>query len=248
MMETKGVQRIEGRRLIKRKPGKSKNYFTAQTQESIIKYQKATTKEERHKIYEKEIFPAFDALVENLINVYGFNVIHETKKDLKSECVEFLYGAILKFNSAKNSKAFSYFNVVAKRYLTIRSKQNVKNVQRYISIDNQDGISNHDMETIENYSIVPTWEDMLEQKNLRENVRNLIKEIESLSTTENEKETVRAIKIVLDQLDDLDLVSKRAILLYIREITNLTPKQLSVVLSNLKKHYKTAKKTIEDAI
>jgi hypothetical protein len=245
-METKGVQRIGARRLIKRKPGKSKNYFTSQTQESIIKFQKAPTLADKHKIYEKEIFPAFDALVENLINVYGFNVIHETKKDLKSECVEFLYSTIMKFNSEKNSKAFSYFNVVAKRYLIIRSKQNVKNVQRYISLDNQETISAHDMDTIENYSIVPTWEDMLEQKNLRENVRNLINEIENLSTTDNEKETVRAIKIVLDQLDDLDLVSKRAILLYIREITNLAPKQLSVVLSNLKKHYRSAKRNLED--
>lgn len=243
-----GVQRQGTRRLIKRKPGKSKNYFTAQTQESIVKFQKTEEESERHKIYEKEILPAFDALVENLINVYGFNVLHETKKDLKNECVEFLYGAIMKFNSEKNSKAFSYFNVVAKRYLTIKSKQNVKNIQRYISLDNQDGISSHDMETIENYSVIPTWEDLLEEKNLRENVRNLINEIDNLSTTDNEKETIRAIKIVLDQLDDLDLVSKRAILLYIREITNLTPKQLSVVLSNLKKHYRTAKKNIEDAI
>lgn len=243
-----GVQRQGTRRLIKRKPGKSKNYFTAQTQESIVKFQQTEKELDRHKIYEKEIFPAFDALVENLINVYGFNVLHETKKDLKNECIEFLYGAIMKFNSAKNSKAFSYFNVVAKRYLTIKSKQNVKNIQRYISLDNQDAISSHDMETIENYSIIPTWEDLLEEKNLRENVRNLINEIDTLSTTDNEKETIRAIKIVLDQLDDLDLVSKRAILLYIREITNLTPKQLSVVLSNLKKHYRTAKKNIEDAI
>lgn len=235
----KGTKRTGIRRVIKRKPGKSKNYFTAQTQEAIVKYQQAETQKEKNVIYTKEIYPAFDALVENLINVYGFNVLFESKGDLKAECVQFLHNTLHKFNPEKNSKAFSYFNVVGKNFLTIKSKTNVKNLQRYISMDNQDGISLHDMETIENYNIVPTWEELVEHNNFRDYIKNLIAEIEKSVSTENEKEAIRAIKIVLDQLDDLDLISKRAILLYIREITGLSPKQLSVVLSNLKKHYRT---------
>ena len=60
------------RRRIKRKPGKSKLYFTAQTQEAIEKFQGAETQEEKEELYTKEIMPAFDKLAENLILIYGF--------------------------------------------------------------------------------------------------------------------------------------------------------------------------------
>ena len=46
---------------------------------------------------------------------------------LKSDCVSFLYETLEKFDPSKGSKAFSYFNVVAKNWLIIQSKKRVKN-------------------------------------------------------------------------------------------------------------------------
>lgn len=234
------------RKISRKKPGsKSINYFDANTQKAIVVYQKDVTYEGKNKIYLEKIYPAFDSLVENLINVYGFTVMYESRGDLKNECLEFLYGALPKFNVEKGSKAFSYFNVVAKNWLTIKSKQNAKKTQTYISIDNKDAISVQDMETIEGYKIAPDGEEVMAGRELRGQISALVKEIGGKVKTENEQNCVKAIKILIDNLEEVDLLNKRAILLYLREITGLSSKQLSIVLASLKKHYKELKKRDE---
>ena len=39
-------------------------------------------------------------------------------------------------------------------------------------------------------------------------------------------------------LDNLDFLNKRAIFVYLREISGLNPKQLSVSISNIRKYYR----------
>lgn len=233
---------------VKRKPNQeiSVNYFNDNTQKAIIAYQNTKNVNEKNKIYVNEIMPAFDSLIKNLINVYGFNVMYENKQDLKNECLEFLYTAIDKFNPNKGTKAFSYFNVIAKNWLTIKSKQNARKLQTYISLDNKEDISKEDLETIENFQVMPSWEEILAQDNSLNYLKRIIENIESKIKTENEILCLNAIKILLDNIEDLDLLNKRAILLYIREMTNLNSKQLSLVLSSFKKYYKEIKHLIDD--
>jgi len=232
------------KKIVRRKPGtKSNQYFTMQTQDAIVRYQASETDAARGVIYVKEILPAFDALVENLINVYGFKVMHETKQDLKIECLEFLYTAVPKFDVTKGSKAFSYFNVVAKNWLTIKSKQNSKKTKKYISLDYQEGLSVGDIEAIERNNFIPGFDDIMSSRDMKHLLGSVVGELELRVKTDNEKHTLEAINIIIENLDDIDLLSKRAVLLYIREITALNSKQLSIVLSSLKKHYKELRKT-----
>jgi len=230
------------KKISRKKPGeKSPNYFTAETQEHIIKYQNTVDINERNKLYLDKIYPAFDALVENLINVYGFTVAYDSRNDLKHECLEFLYETLPKFNADKGSKAFSYFNVVAMHWLTIKSKNNVKKVQSYISIDDKDAISQHDLNTIEGYNVVPSGDEIMFLRNQNQEIKAIISTISDNIKTDNEKNCIRAINILLDNLDEIDFLNKRALLLFMREITGLNPKQLSIVLASLKKHYKEVK-------
>lgn len=235
------------RKISRRKPGSkpTKKYFTSDTQDAIVRYQGTNLQAEKEFIYVREILPAFDALVENLINVYGFKIMHESKQDLKSECLEFLYTAVHKFDSTKGSKAFSYFNVVAKNWLTIKSKQNAKKLKQYISLDYQEGMSQTDLDLIEQHNFVPGFDDIMTSQEVNQFLRDIVDELDKRTKTDNEKATVNAIKIIIDRLDDIDLLSKRAVLLYIREITDLSSKQLSIVLSSLKKHYRELRKTEE---
>lgn len=235
------------RRRIKRKPGTKpvSYYFTMDTQAAIVRYQQTDNLQLKEAIYVKEILPAFNALVENLINVYGFKVMHDSKEDLKLECLEFLYTAVPKFDSTKGSKAFSYFNVVAKHWLTIKAKQSAKKLQQYISIDDRDNISAVDMEKIEGYKVIPSYDDIMSQEEMTKMLNRLVEELTIRARTNNEKLAVAAIKDIIENLDDLELLSKRAVLLYIREITGLTSKQLSIVLSSLKKHYRELRKQEE---
>lgn len=234
------------KKISRKKPGtKSIEYFDQYTQQAIVAYQQELVVNEKNKIYLEEIYPAFDSLVENLINVYGFNVMYDSKQDLKNECLEFLYGTLPKFNAEKGSKAFSYFNVVAKNWLTIKSKQNSKRLQSYISIDNKENISQQDLEAIEGYSIAPDGEELMITAELRTRITRLIEEVGNKAKTDNEQNCVRAIKILLENIDDVDFLNKRAVLLYLREITGFSSKQLSIVLASIKKHYKEAK-TLEE--
>jgi hypothetical protein len=236
------IEKKKNRRKIKRKSGPTLvNYFSDKTQEQIIIYQQEVDANKKKKIYVKEILPAFDNLVENLINVYGFTVMYESKQDLKHECLQFLYTAVDKFNAEKGSKAFSYFNVVAKNWLTIKSKQNMKRVQNYVSIDDQENLTKEEQEQIENYHFDAGFEESLFAINPRDQLTKMVTAIEYKVKTENEKTVINAIKVLVNNLEDVDLLSKRAILLYVRELTTLNSKQLSIVLSSLKRYYRDAK-------
>jgi hypothetical protein len=223
------------------------NYFDENTQEAIVEYQACVDQEERKKIYVNKIMPAFDSLVENLINVYGFSVLHETKSDIKNECLEFLYMTVEKFDASKGSKAFSYFNVVAKNWLTIKSKQNVKKTQSYISIDNYAELSKEDQGLIESYYFIPSCDEVISPEQQRKDLKEIISAVANKARSQNEKICVEAIGVLIKNLDDIDLLSKRAVLTYVKEISGLTSKQLSLVLSSLKKHYKEFKKNKENA-
>lgn len=225
-----------GKKLIKRKPkGGAKPqefYFNTNTQQAIVEYKTETESTKRNAIYVKEILPAFSKLVENLINVYGFQIQYESKADLQNECVEFLYGVITKFDASKGTKAFSYFNVVAKNWLIIRSKQSVRNIHVFTSIDDTEALSQHDMETIENHSVSPSPEDTMISEINKEKLQVLLEAVAAKTTTDNEVECLKGINLLFANIHDLDFLNKRAVMLYLREITSLSPKQLSVVLSD----------------
>ena len=46
-----------------------------------------------------------------------------------------------------------------------------------------------------------------------------------------------------EHIDDLDMLNKRAVFVYMRDISGLNPKQLSIAMSTIRKHYKQLKKS-----
>ena len=227
------------RKKIKRRPGKGgKLYFTMETQESIIKFQNLEDIDEKNKIYVKHIQPALDSLAENLILVYGFKTVYDTHAEMKADCVSFLYESLHKWSPDKGTKAFSYFNVVAKNWLIIRSRKNQKQKKRHISIDAPDLMSQVEYNSIEMHDIIRAPDEILIEKNMRNEIQGLLKEIEKIVTSESEALCIRAIMSVFENIDDLDFLNKRAVLIYVRDISGLSSKRLSVAMSAIRKHYK----------
>ncbi len=235
------------KKISRKKPGEKSLsfYFDNETQESIVKWQQSAVQAEKNALYIEKILPAFSSLVENLINVYGFRISHESKIDLKNECLVFLYGVVGKFDVTKGSKAFSYFNVVAKHWLTIKSKQNAKNTQTFISIDDKENMTSHEEEMIEAYKVLPSCDDITTAEEAHKQLQVILECVRNKAKTENEILCLDAINILVTDLEDLDILSKRGIMLYLRSITKLTPKSLSVVVGSLKKYYKEAKNELE---
>lgn len=234
------------KKISRRKPGEKafKNYFDDDTQVAIVSYASEVDPKIREKLYVEVILPAFDKLIENLIHVYGFHVMYESTSDIKNECLEFLYGVITKFDPEKGSRAFSYFNVVAKNWLIIKSKQNAKNVASYVSLDNREALAKHDIDIIESYDVIPSIEDIVTTEEFARNLKLIIGELKTRAKTDNEMSCLNAISVIIENIDEIDLLSKRAVMCYIREITGMSSKQLSIVLSSLKKQYRTVKEEI----
>ena len=139
-----------------------KLYFNAGTQAAIVKFQSDKDKKSREKLYVEEILPAFEKLVENLINIHKFSGMYFTYEELKNDCVNFLFETIPKFDPSFGSNAFSYFNVVAKNWLIIRTKQKMQNAKRSVSLDDPLGLTVHETLIIEEQNILPSQDLLLE--------------------------------------------------------------------------------------
>jgi hypothetical protein len=226
---------------VKLGPQNPKFYFTNETQEAIVKFQKSLDRKVREKLYVEKILPAFEKLVENLINIHKFSGLHDTYEDLKNDCVNFLFETIHKFNPDMGTNAFSYFNVVAKNWLIIKTKQKAQRGKRDVSIDDPKGLSNSEVQTIEEKRMIPSQDFFLENA---ENVAAILKvmyEIRSRVKVENELLCINSVITIFENINDIDILNKSAILLYIRELSGLSPKQLTTSMQAIKKHYNKLK-------
>lgn len=220
-----------------RKP-KKKMYFGIDVQNKIIEYQEENELEKKNKMYEENIQPAFSELVHSLVSVYGFKSSNEDIEHLKQDCISALFEVIHKWDHKKGTKAFSYFNVVAKNWLTIHSRRLLKNAKRSVYIDDKDTLSRKDKEDIYNKE----YKDpsaLIEMSRKRfEIIMQIIDHIEGEIKEEKDKRCCIAIRKVYNSIDDLEFFNKRAVFVYLREISGLNSSELSSSLSNIRKIYK----------
>jgi len=70
---------------------------------------------------------------------------------------------------------------------------------------------------------------------------NEINTWDSFMLKENEKKVLMAVRILMDSADTIEIFNKKAIYLYLREITGLNTKQVVNNLNKLRKRYKVFK-------
>lgn len=233
------------KRVIKRSSGSNGLYFDAETQKSIEAFQQETEQDVRHTIYVSKIMPAFDKLVESLIFIYGFAGPGEPIEHLKSDCVTFLYESMHKFDPKRGSKAFSYFNVVARNWLVIYSKNRQKKTNRFVSLEDLREPKTADAQQFHATQVCESPEDMMIERNRREDILVVLKKIRSHLSHDYELACLDAIVTVFSQVDDLDFLNKRAIFVYVRNISNLNQKQLGSAMTVIRRHYRTLVKSGE---
>ena len=228
--------KLKLKKKIRRKS--KKPYFGKHVHESVVDFQETESQEERHEIYEVHIRNAFEKLSENLIYIYGFSRDAEHFKILKSDCVSFLYETLEKFDASKGSKAFSYFNVCAKNHLLAKAKKTQKSKIRNISLSNITTMSRLEKSMVESHSVVPSPDDMVIRTEDKEILKEMLQKISAKVSNENEKVCIAAIITLFNNIEELEFLNKRAVFVYLREISGLNPKQLSVALSSIRKQYR----------
>ena len=110
----------------KRRP-KSKNYFTKDTENAIVRYNNEPDSEIRSNIYRDEIHYAFFKLTENIIHTFKFYYTEVDQiEHLQHEVITFLLSKLHLFNPDNGAKAYSYFGTITKNWLIVYNTKNYK--------------------------------------------------------------------------------------------------------------------------
>lgn len=230
---------MQGSKRIRRNPNVPRNmYFDDQVQLAIENYNNCQCFMTRKSIYETKINPAFDQLVDKLIKVYDFKSLQVNQEELKLDCVAFLYESMHKWDSDRGTKAFSYFNVVAKNWLIINTRKHAKKACLNVSLNDFDNLTPQQKIQIEEYSIVQSPEDQIISIENKAEIMRLLDDIKVKLSNENEMRCLHAIETLFNSIEELDILNKRAVRIYLREISGLDKKIISKSISSIKKQYK----------
>ena len=210
------------------------NYFTKETEDYIVKYNNSTDTEYKQKIFTDHIYFPFYKLAENIIHTFKFYYTDVNKiEDLKHEIVSILLEQkISKFDPTNGAKAYSYFGTIVKRWLISYNNTNYKKLKQIGSWD-----------TFEDSYVPNTTEstDSDHQITLATFIDRWVEEtydkLEILFDKEEDMNIADAILTIFKTRNDLELFKKKALYIYIREMTNCKTPNLTKVIQVLKSDF-----------
>jgi len=209
-------------------PKKSKNYFTQDTENAIIRYNNALTFEEKNKIYHEEIHYAFFKLTENLIHTFKFyHTEVDNIEDLQHEVITFLLSKIHKFDSSKGAKAYSYFGTIAKRYLILSNQKIYKKKIDVSPLEDIDQDENHSY-TIDNDNSIERLSIFIDRftEYCTENIYNLFPK-------EQDAKIADAVLELFRKREHLDVFNKKALYIFIREQVDVKTPKITKIIDDL---------------
>jgi len=215
-------------------------YFTQEHEDAILKYCTTEDRPEKERLYENLIQPAFNQMVDKIVFSYKFTSLPNID-ELRMECKVWLTTILDKYDPNRGSKAFSYFSVITKNWFIHKVKRNTKRLQREVPYE--------DAELEVESTFVDPGDQYYQERVQREFWQNLWEEIESWEVDyekESEKKVYEAVKIILSSVDDIEIFNKKAVYLYLREITGMNTKQIVTQLNKMRSRYRDFKKDWDD--
>jgi len=234
------IKRINQKAKRTRSKKKGKNYyFTSDHEDAIVKYSNTECIKERTQLYIEYIQPAFSEMVDKIVFTYKFTNLPNIDY-LRDECKIWLMTILDKYDPNKGSKAFSYFSVITKNWFIHKVKKQQKRNRREVDYDN---ISKAYEE-----EYLSTSESYITYREEEEFWILFYKELQSWDETqmkENDLKVYKAINILFESKEDIEIFNKKAIYLYLREITGLNTKQIVNSLKKFRKKYNNFKQDWE---
>ena len=228
------------KRRRRRRAKKANHYFTHEHEDAIIKYAKTNCISIRTELYVKWIQPAFDEMVDKIVFTYKFTNLPNIDV-LRDECKIWLMTILDKYDPNKGSKAFSYFSVITKNWFIHKVKRQQKRNKREVDYDN---ISKKFEE--EYLSTNESYVTNREENEFWTSFYGELKSWDSSTMKENDLKVYKAINILFESKEDIDIFNKKAIYLYLREITGLNTKQIVNSLKKFRKKYYSFKQEWEN--
>jgi len=201
---------------------------------AIIRYCQSESIQEKSKLYVEFIAPVFSELVDKIVFTFRFTSLPNID-ELREECKIWLTTILDKYNPGKGSTAFSYFSVVTKNWFIAKSKKQQKRITREIDFND---VSYRDQ--MEYLSYDHDWHQT-EEKEFFACLFSEINRWEKMDLKDPERKVLNAVKIILENPDQIEIFNKKAIYLYLREITGMNTKQVVRNLNKLRLRYRDFK-------
>lgn len=218
----------------KRKPKKANIYFTQETEDAIIEYLSETSQDERNKIFNERINYSFHKLAENIIHTFKFYYTEvDTIPELQHEVVAFLLEKLHLYNQSKG-KAFSYFGTIAKRYLILYNNANYKKLKDKASVEAVDEDKTILIDIVNNGEELYT--DNIPSF-LKQFTKYVDKNLFKLFPKTNDARIADAILELFRKNENIDIFNKKALYIYIKEITDASTPQITKIIKRLKTIY-----------
>jgi hypothetical protein len=218
-------------------PNKDNYYFTQGTEDAIVLYNASSDPVFRDQIFKKEIYHPLYKLAENIIHTFKFYYLDvDSIEDLKLDVVSMLVEEKLhRFDATNGAKAFSYFQTIVKRWLINYNNRNYKKLKQVGSFE----------------EIEDSYETGLDKQNSRQIplakvvdafVENSYENLYEFFSKEQDQHVADAILTLFKTRHDLEIFKKKALYIYIREMTDCETPTLTRVINKLKEEfYKTYK-------
>jgi predicted SprT family Zn-dependent metalloprotease len=218
---------------------KSNNYFDVREEEAVVRFLNSETFEEKNRIYNEFLRKPLDKMISSIIRRYKLYRKGMDFTETHIDTHSFLITKVDKFRPEKNKKAYSYFGTICKNYLMGQILKDQKDINRKISYED---ISSS-LETKNEFSYIID-DDSVKAENIIDNFLVELKEfIDMESLNENEEKLGHALYDIFDKYDEIFIgndnnkFNKNIILLSLREMTNLSTKEIRGAMKKYKTLY-----------
>jgi len=226
----KTEKKVIKRRRRKKKTSSDKIYFSQDTEDAIVEYNNSEDVHFRNNIYNERISYPFDKLAENILNTFKFSYFQCSHEEVQQEVVSNLVSNIHKYRQG-NGKAFSYFSIIAKNFLILYNNGNYKKFKRHTSVDDDEII-------YEKKELTVNPKNENQKKELSEFVRLMINyydnNLEKIFKKPQELQIAAAVVEIFRRCDSIENFNKKALYLYIREMTSCKTQSITKVVNKMK--------------
>jgi hypothetical protein len=215
------------------------NYFDVVEENAVRMYLTADTFEEKNQIYNEFLRGPLDKMISSIIRRYKLYRKDMDFTDIHTDTHSFLMTKVDKFKPSKNKKAYSYFGTICKNYLMGQIIKDQKDTNRKVSYEDISSNLENRPDMVYYMEFEKTEADDVIQEFLDELKRYLEKE----QLTDNETKLGIALLELFENYKTIFLESgnnkfnKNIILLSIREMTNLSTKEIRTAMKRFKKLY-----------
>lgn len=224
----------------RRSKKKSNHYFTKEHENAIIEYRSTDCERRKTEIYVTLLQPAFSEKVDKIVFTYKFTTLPNIDA-LRDECKIWLMTILDKFQPEKGHKAFSYYSVITKNWFIHKVKKQQRKNQREIVFDKVPKAYE------EKYlSTDESWVSDKLQEEFWQSFYESMKEWNTEELKGNDERVYKAIMVLFESKDDIEIFNKKAIYLYLREITGLNTKQVVNSLNKFRVMYREFKQDWEN--